>query len=249
MAGKKAFGSQSDKRTKAGRERHAQVDGVKMFDDTAKGIAGLFGGNKKKKSSKKESAHRKSAAENIREEKLSALDIQAEIQREEAVARQALIEKLAKEEAQRKAQEERQQILTSLSNIYFNNSKEEIVKSLDYIFSVIVSNKSTSIRISAVNKAETGIVKLSEIGAESELVRYKAKMKKYKHLEMLPLYLIGAGIIIILIGYLLGLIHRIEMIGNYEMEVRPYRKTKYLFYLFGISISIFGSYKYFRKNP
>lgn len=49
MAGKKAFGSQSDKRTKAGKSNHAQVDGVKMFNDTVKGLTSLFGGKKKKK--------------------------------------------------------------------------------------------------------------------------------------------------------------------------------------------------------
>lgn len=49
MAGKKAFGSQSDKRTKAGREKHAQADGVKMLNDTVKGLGSLFGGKKKKK--------------------------------------------------------------------------------------------------------------------------------------------------------------------------------------------------------
>lgn len=220
-----------------------------MFDDTVKGISGLFGGNKKKKSSTKESTHKKSAAEINRDEKLSALEIQAEIQREEAKVKEALIEKLAEEEAQRKAEKERQQILTNISNIYFNNSKEDIIKSLDYLFGVIESNKSNSIRKTAIGKVETGVFKLSGIGVESEVVRYKAKMKKYKQLEMLPLYLIIAGIIVMVIGYLLGLIRKTEIIWDREMEFRPYRNTKYLFYLLGISISIFGSYKYFRKKP
>ena len=48
MAGKKAFGSQSDKRTKAGKSNHAQVDGVKMFNDTVKGLTSLFGGKNSK---------------------------------------------------------------------------------------------------------------------------------------------------------------------------------------------------------
>jgi hypothetical protein len=179
---------------------------------------------------------------------MEELELQAKIQREAAEAREALIEKQAREEAIIKAETERKQLLSDITNIYFTESKDEIIKSLDYIFSVIGSSHSTSIRITALSKAETGVSKLSEIGAESEMIRYQAKIKKYKHLEMLPLYLIGAGILVIFIGYLLGLIHRTEIIFGSEMEIRPYRNTKYLIMLVGISISIFGSYKYFTKN-
>lgn len=55
MAGKKALGSWdvNDKRTKAGKEKHVQTNGVKMFDATI-GMAGsLFGKSKKKKPIKK----------------------------------------------------------------------------------------------------------------------------------------------------------------------------------------------------
>ncbi|MFM7017731.1 hypothetical protein [Flavobacterium sp.] len=60
MAGKKALGSWdvNDKRTKAGKEKHLQTNGVKMFDATV-GIAGnLFGKSKKKKPIKKSNSYK-----------------------------------------------------------------------------------------------------------------------------------------------------------------------------------------------
>ncbi len=55
MAGKKALGSWdvNDKRTKAGKEKHVQTNGVKMFDATVGMAGGLFGKSKKKKPTKK----------------------------------------------------------------------------------------------------------------------------------------------------------------------------------------------------
>jgi hypothetical protein len=50
MAGKKALGSWdvNDKRTKAGKEKQLQTNGVKMFDSTMSIASGLFKSSKKK---------------------------------------------------------------------------------------------------------------------------------------------------------------------------------------------------------
>jgi hypothetical protein len=64
MAGKKALGSWdvNDKRTKAGKSKHLQTNGVKMFDNTVGLATSLFKSNKKSKKVKSNSKVDYSAA-------------------------------------------------------------------------------------------------------------------------------------------------------------------------------------------
>lgn len=75
MAGKKALGSWdvNDKRTKAGKQKHVQVNGVKMFDSTVNLASGLFKAGKK--NTKKKSNNSFSSTSNFQYEVLSEEEI------------------------------------------------------------------------------------------------------------------------------------------------------------------------------
>ncbi len=246
----KARGSwdSNDKRTKAGRDNRAYHP-HKDTDAFLGAIGSLMSGSKKRKTSENKSIPKKSASQINSDEKITELEIKAEIQREEARVREALAEKQVREDALRKVEEERLELINEISNINFDNNRADIIKNLDHLFSVFDSNRSSSIRANVLNKAESGIIKLSAIGADSDVLRYQAKIKRNKQLTLLPIYMIGAGVVIIVVGYLLGTIYKTEMIGNFEMKVRPFRNSKFLIMLVGFSISLFGWYKYSKKVP
>ena len=77
MAGKKALGSWdvNDKRTKAGKQKHIQTNGVKMFDSTVSIASGLFKTGKKKNTKTKSNSY-SSSTSNFEYEVLSEEEIQ-----------------------------------------------------------------------------------------------------------------------------------------------------------------------------
>jgi hypothetical protein len=77
MAGKKALGSWdvNDKRTKAGKEKQIQTNGVKMFDSTVSIASGLFKTGKKKNTKTKSNSY-SSSTSNFEYEVLSEEEIQ-----------------------------------------------------------------------------------------------------------------------------------------------------------------------------
>jgi hypothetical protein len=78
MAGKKALGSWdvNDKRTKAGKEKQLQTNGVKMFDSTVSIASGLFKTGKKKNTKTKSNNSSYSSSNNFEYEVLSEEEIQ-----------------------------------------------------------------------------------------------------------------------------------------------------------------------------
>lgn len=77
MAGKKALGSWdvNDKRTKAGKQKQLQTNGVKMFDSTVSLASGLFKTGKKKNNRPKPS-NSYSTVDDYEHEMLSEEEIQ-----------------------------------------------------------------------------------------------------------------------------------------------------------------------------
>ncbi len=77
MAGKKALGSWdvNDKRTKAGKQKQIQTNGVKMFDSTVSIASGLFKTGKKKNTKTKSNSY-SSSTSNFEYEVLSEEEIQ-----------------------------------------------------------------------------------------------------------------------------------------------------------------------------
>ena len=212
----------TDKRTKAGRDNgsyHPHRD-----TDAFLGAIGL--GDKKKSASKAPPKNK------------SQKEIQAEMEREAArAAEDARIR--AEEKARRKAEEERKQkILTEISEVSFNNDTDHNISAINNLFDVYAQNKSTAIRKSAIRKVDNGIQKLTQIGAESEAALYNQKLKKLKHLELLPLYVAGGGILIILISLIMG-----------NASSAKTRDSGLILLFVGLITIGVGIFRYFRKTP
>ena len=78
MAGKKALGSWdvNDKRTKAGKEKQLQTNGVKMFDSTVSIASGLFKTGKNKNTKTKSKSSYAASTNDFEYEVLSEEEIQ-----------------------------------------------------------------------------------------------------------------------------------------------------------------------------
>ena len=244
MPGKKSRGSwdSNDKRTKAGRDDksyHPHRDTEALL-----GAIGsvLSSGFKKKKSANNSKAFDSKIVKTTNKE------LEEEIIKGAKRAEDELEIKKAKEEVELMAEFEKQRVLDEILNTKYNDSREEIIDSIDLMIYYYETRKSPDVKKSARLKAEKGILKLTQIGAEIDASHFRKIINKIKHRELFPLYLVGAGVIIMIFGFILGTISRTELIFNKELEFKPYRNTKYLVIIFGLIISCIGAFRYFKKE-
>ncbi len=141
------------------------------------------------------------------------------------------------DEARKKAEKDLEKKIFDIQNIQFDNNKDNVVKLITYLLSVYDSNKSQSMRSSALLKVETGILKLTQLGALNEVDFFENKIKKAKQKDLFPMYIAFGGVILFIISLIMG-----------SSSSPKTRDLGLILLLVGIIVASVGFYKYFKKT-
>ena len=171
--------------------------------------------------------------------KVQAAEIRASGMKAQADALRAQANaELEKERMRINIEKEREEgvLIQDIAKTFFSDDKDEVFQTIGALLSLAESHSSKKVKNAALSKVESGTLKLMQLGCANEVAFYEKKIKQIKHALIIPLYIAGFGILIVIIGFIMG------SIGNHKV-----RDMGLIVLIIGIVASIFGLVKYFKK--